>query len=370
MSRPGGAVRGGGGATDACFSFPRNPPLLAGHALGNFALELDDSYLMCGALDYDSTFIRMDKQTGKELSRWTFDGGAKDACESVVALPGGGFAVAGYFAADDGENSFFSEGSGYLAFLNSNGELTKKVNLNPYEMAHGYRMFLNNGELILAGLSPGAEDFTYIRFSLSGDVLLSKTFNGGNPDRADHMFAADVAWRPCAGGECESLTSDVYLAGHTTSGAAKNWDALVMKVSGSTGEAVWKRTIGNPRGFNPKWVHDECWGARATSGGGVLVVCGTGDEYKYSSCKQGDCSDNWKVWLLEYSSGGKLEWSSYYGGPYAGNGAIFQDGKWVSGQDKDLGDWAGEDVVIDAAGDAVVSVDNGGFGFLKVKGPF
>ena len=50
---------------------------------------------MCGALAYDSTFIRMDKQTGKELSRWTFDGGAMDACESVVALPGGGFAVAG-----------------------------------------------------------------------------------------------------------------------------------------------------------------------------------------------------------------------------------------------------------------------------------
>ena len=76
---------------------PATPPLptLAGHAFGNFALELDDSYLMCGALAYDSTFIRMDKQTGKELSRWTFDGGAKDACESVVALPGGGFAVAG-----------------------------------------------------------------------------------------------------------------------------------------------------------------------------------------------------------------------------------------------------------------------------------
>ena len=201
-----------------------------------------------------------------------------------------------------------------------------------------------------------------MEFSLSGDVLLSKTFNGGNPDRADHMFAADVA---CAGGDC-----DVYLAGHTTSDAAKNWDALVMKVSGSTGEAVWKRTIGNPRGFSPKYVHDECWGARTTSSGGVLVVCGTGDEYPYSSCKKGDCSDNWKVWLLEYSSGGTLEWSSYYGGPYGGNGAVFQDGTWGSGRDTDLSDWAGEDVVIDAAGDAVVSVDNGGFGFLKVKGPF
>ena len=99
MSRPGRAVRGGGGATDAGIFFPRDPtcplPTLAGHALGNFALELDDSYLMCGALAYDSTLIRMDKQTGQELSRWTFDGGAKDACESVVALPGGGFAVAG-----------------------------------------------------------------------------------------------------------------------------------------------------------------------------------------------------------------------------------------------------------------------------------
>ena len=102
MSRPARAVRVRGGATDArifsyflFFSSPVTPPLLAGHALGNFALELDDSYLMCGALAYDSTFIRMDKKTGQELSRWTFDGGAKDACESVVALPGGGFAVAG-----------------------------------------------------------------------------------------------------------------------------------------------------------------------------------------------------------------------------------------------------------------------------------
>ena len=81
------------------------------------------------------------------------------------------------------------------------------------------------------------------------------------------------------------------------------------------------------------------------------VVAGTGDEYEeYSECNGDDCSDSWRVYVIKYSDDGTLEWELTFG-PSGG------------------GDWAGEDICLSSDGGAVIAVDNGHFGFLKLT-PF
>ena len=53
------------------------------------------------------------------------------------------------------------------------------------------------------------------------------------------------------------------------------------------------------------------------------------------------------VYLIKYSQDGTLEWEATFG-PEEG------------------GDWAGEDICLTSDGGAVVAVDNGNFGFLKI----
>ena len=67
---------------------------------------------------------------------------------------------------------------------------------------------------------------------------------------------------------------DIFLTGHTVSGV-QNWDTYTMKIDNSGNQL--KKIQGNPRGFNPKFIHDEAWGIGANSDGGCIVVAGTGE---------------------------------------------------------------------------------------------
>ena len=59
-------------------------------------------------------------------------------------------------------------------------------------------------------------------------------------------------------------------------------------------------------------------------------------------------SDQWIVYLIKYDNFGSIEWEKIYG-------------------NKNIGDLAGEDVDINDDGSIIVAVDDGGFGFLKLK---
>ncbi len=48
-----------------------------------------------------------------------------------------------------------------------------------------------------------------------------------------------------------------YSPGHTLSGT-ENWDAYTMKID-TDGNQLWESKTGNPRGFDPKYIHDEVW---------------------------------------------------------------------------------------------------------------
>ena len=99
----------------------------------------------------------------------------------------------------------------------------------------------------------------------------------------------------------------MYLSGHTLSGT-ENWDTYTVKVDGD-GEVLWEAIRGNPRGFDARYIHDEVWGLSVLEDGGVAVVAGTGDEYRsYSTCDGEECSDAWRVYVLNYDSDGTLAW--------------------------------------------------------------
>ena len=128
-----------------------------GHNLGNSAIEVDDGYVVVGALDQDSTIMKIDKDDGSVIFTSTFNAGGSDALENVVEIAGG-YAAVGYVAAEDTENTFYAEGEGQMVFLDELGTVEQVVDLNSY-MSHAYRIASHNDQLIISGLTEEALDY-------------------------------------------------------------------------------------------------------------------------------------------------------------------------------------------------------------------
>ena len=310
----------------------------AGHNLGNSAIETADGFIICGAINQQSALLKVDKSTGQLIDEWIFPNFSGNNAIEHICETNLGYAAVGYQNAEDPNNTFFTEGNGMLLFIDLNGNITSTVDINPY-MAQGYRIKNFNNELIISGLTEGANDFALIKTNATGDILWNKTFGENvSGNTAHHCFGLDV-----------NSDGDIFLTGHTVSGV-QNWDTYTMKIDNS-GNQLWKKIQGNPRGFNPKFIHDEAWGIKATADGGCIVVAGTGDEYgRYNRrCGDNESSNTWRVYLIKYNTLGSLDWENTY--------------------TSNDGDWAGEDIDLTSDGGAIVAVDNGQFGFLKIN-PF
>ncbi|MDG1735920.1 MAG: hypothetical protein P8M87_07560 [Crocinitomicaceae bacterium] len=307
----------------------------SGHNLGNSAFEADDGYFICGSLNENSAIIKLNKLDGSVVFEKTHDNGGSDAFEHMSVTPEGIIAV-GYVQAEDNLNTFFTEGQGYLTILDGNGNKLSGINLEN-TIAHAYRIKKLGSDFMVSGLTEGANDYALLKIDASGNIIWNKTFGGAN---LDHCFAMDL-----------STEGDIFLSGHTLTGT-ENWDAYTMKID-MDGNQLWESKTGNPRGFDPKYIHDEVWGIKATSDGGCIIVAGTGDEYstyKRRCGNDGDDSNTWHVYLVKYDGNGNVQWQKTYG-------------------DAEGSDWAGEDIDLTADGGAIVAVDNGSFGFLKIS-PF
>ncbi len=304
-----------------------------GHNLGNSAYELNDGYLICGALNQDSALIKVEKNTGNTIFSKTYNNGGNDAIEHI-AETSNGFVAVGYVNAIDINNTFYTEGEGYLTFIDTSGNKTNGININSYT-SHAYRIKAYNNELLVSGISLDSQDYNLIKFDFSGTVIWNKVLGGTNQD---HCFGMDI-----------NDSGEIFLTGHTLSGT-QNWDTYTFKLD-NNGNTIWEKKTGNPRGFDPLYIHDEAWGVKATEDGGCILVAGSGDEYdSYTDCNSNGCSDVWRVYLVKYDTNGNVEWQNTY----------FTDNSI---------DWAGEDIDLTNDGGAIVSVDDGTFGFLKIA-PF
>lgn len=304
------------------------------HNLGNSAIELNDGYLICGGMDQNSALIKLDKESGSTIFLETFDNGGTDAFEHATLIPGGIVAV-GYVYAQDIYNTFFTEGQGYIMFFDENGNDLSSQNLSQF-IDQAYRVQAVNDELIISGLSEDASDYKVIKMSLDGNIVWHYSYGGNNED---HCFGMDV-----------NDNGDIFLAGHTLSGT-QNWDTYTLKIN-NNGVLIWANTIGNPRGFNPEYIHDEAWDIKATNDGGCITIAGTGDEYdEYSECDGQDCSDIWNAYLIKFSSDGNVSWEKTFSSLDVSEEVI---------------DWAGEAIDLTNDGGAIIAIDNGQFGFLRV----
>jgi hypothetical protein len=143
------------------------------------------------------------------------------------------------------------------------------------------------------------------------------------------------------------------LGGHTTVGTGVvNWDYLAIKVDSSTKAVVWRKTFGQPRGFDARYIHDEMYGVAMDPAGNYLLLGGSGDEYPYSSTNSttGEQSDVWVSYLVALDTNGNSLSEGVYGNK-EGNNA----GEWLS-VDKTTGE-----IMIYTDSDT-----HGGFGFLKL----
>ena len=202
-------------------------------------------------------------------------------------------------------------------------------------MAHAYRSKAYNSEYIISGLTEGAEDYALININGDGTLNWHAKYGGTS---SDHNFGMDI-----------DASGSIFLTGHTLSNT-ENWDTYTMKID-TNGTLIWESKQGNPRGFDPRYIHDETWDIKATKDGGCIIVAGSGDEYESYDvyCSQTESSSNqWLVYLIKYNESGQIEWQQIY-------------------QSKDGNDWAGEAITLSADGGALVAVDNGNFGFLKIN---
>ncbi len=87
--------------------------LSAGHNLGNGTIEVDDGYIVFGAMNGDSLLIKLSKKTGDILFSKSYNFGGFDAIESMILLESNLIPV-GYIGAQDSDTTFYTEGEGYL----------------------------------------------------------------------------------------------------------------------------------------------------------------------------------------------------------------------------------------------------------------
>ncbi len=305
-----------------------------GYNLGNCVCETPNGHLIvAGSLNQDAALVKLNHSTGAVLWIKKWDLGTEDVFEGIDIASDGKILAVGYINGL-AEGSFLNWGQGIMLKTDSDGNQIWKRDLSSHISA-GYRVKIINDGYVVSGHphTEGKKDFNLLKMDLSGRIVWARTYN-------------TIYW-----GFDIDKQGNLIQAGHTTkSPLSNNWDIELTKVN-ARGEKIWTKFFGQPRGYNPRWIHDEVWGARATPDGGWLAVAGTGDEtsrYEGKGHPSGN-SGQWKIYLIKTDSSGNLDWQGIYG--------------------TSRGDWAGEDVCLTQDGGALVANDCGKFGFTKIS-PF
>merc|ERR1719228_2326000 len=214
----------------------------------------------------------------------------------------------------------------------------------------------------------GAGQMAKIRKDTTGLVMASTAWGELGGEEVNVAVLAklssnlDVEWSKAygmAGGNSQVFDllvdrdGNYLLGGHTTVGTGViNWDYLAIKVDSNTKAVVWRKTFGQPRGFDARYIHDEMYGVALDPAGNYLLLGGSGDEYPYSATNSttGEQSDIWVSYLVVLDTNGSTLSEGVYGNK-AGNNA----GEWLS--------------VDNTTGEIMIYTDSdthGGFGFLKL----
>ena len=289
-----------------------------GHDVGYAIDEVADGYILGVGLYHAGAqrraVIKLNKE-GQEVWQKTYDGNGNAAVRAIGALSDGSILIAGYVNHSTSGFVFIAdEGTGFLTKIDSDGAVlwdTAPADLPQVtkirEESDGNIALLSTVWREIAGKT------------VQNIAILRTTATGKETDRfligdQNHIQAFDFDLADAGG---------FIVAGHTTGYGSVNWDCAVARI-GAGGTLQWLRVFGNPRGYTPRYIHDECYGVRQMPTGGFVVAGGSGDEYEeYSvSGHASGTSDEWKAYLIRVDELGSLLYQAVYGGtPGGGNNA-------------------------------------------------
>lgn len=304
--------------------------------VGICAHETSSGYIIGGGLynletdRQERALLKLDKQ-GEVVWQQTYEGNKAGAIRGIDINEKGEILATGYTNCSDHGYTFIAEeADGFVMKTDSAGGLIWD---KPISAPQGTKLRIEkNGNLAIVSTrwvySGGRDhmDVVLIRTNGEGEEIFTHYYGG---DRSDQCFDFDL-----------TLDGGYILAGHTRSYGVINWDYLLMKID-SSGKQEWVRTFGQPRGYDPRWIHDESYGVRSAPDGGYVIAGGSGDEYSYSEKGHPSGSSNmWKAYLVKTDGEGNLLWEAVYPPSPVGNNAaeyitLTEDGGYVVFTDTD-----------------------------------
>ena len=311
--------------------------------------ELSDGYVASGGLHKDgfqkSAIVKLDFK-GNIIWQKIFNHSGVGGIRGIEVLSNDDMVVTGYKEGDEEGFLFISDGSkGFITKMSTSGEVIWDKDLSAMqgtkvkETSKG-GFVVGSVEWVDAGLNASMH---YL--DSNGNTLSTKLFGGNNNVQ---LFDMDI-----------TKSDYVVFTGHTTGYQTANWDCIVMLID-DQGNEVWRNIFGNPRGYDPKFILDECYGVRETLDGGFVVTGGTGDHSDYfGTGHPNGTSDDWKVLLSEFDKDGNMTSINVFGGGL------------------DNGNDAGEFIDVTSDGGYIVFSDTdskgskgpNNFGFLYIKNP-
>ena len=294
--------------------------------------EVVDGYLIGGGLykERQQRYLAKLSFTGETIWEQTYDYAGQGMIRGIALAGNGEVLLTGYKGYADAGFIFIADDSeGFVMKIDSEGKMIWE---KPISTAQGAKIRKDvNGYIICTthwmNDPDYPQDFYLIKLDKEGNEIWAKNYGG---DSDEHCY------------DCDVTTDGGYiLGGHTRSPSygVVNWDFLLMKIDGQ-GNEEWHRVFGQPRGYDPKYIHDEAYGVRQTLDGGYILVGGTGDEYPYSASGHAKGkSDIWQVFAVKVDPNGELLWEAVYGSPRSHDAGEYlgltQDGGYIIGTDSD-----------------------------------
>ena len=283
--------------------------------------ESHDSFYAVGGKSQAGTqkpvIIKLTKD-GKILWEKIFNSPEAGMLRGIDINNKGDIIVTGFHGGAEEGFVFLSEDTtGFAALINPSG---KTIWENDYkQIPQGTKILstANNGYAILSTVwneedtTPG-DNAAILKISDQGEEQWINYYGGGNNQAFDFEFIPDTGY---------------VIAGHTNSIEAVNWDGIMTKVD-LDGNIIWRTVVGQPRGYDPKFIHDEFYGIVIDEDGSYVMAGGTGDEtdaYEEGGHPSGS-SGEWKAYLVKINPDGETVWEAVYGDSDQGhNAAEFLD---------------------------------------------
>jgi len=267
---------------------------------------------------------------GSEAWRVVLEPGSGHGGVRSVVVDGEDLLCTGYTdAPDSGFQFVVDEGKAKVWKISTGGELKAETTLGVEELSQGAKIRVDgvNGGYVVTSTAWGVTGagetnvVVLVKLSRSLDIEWSKAY--GDDRGASQVFDMLV-----------DHEGNYLMGGHTTGGeGVVNWDYLAVKVNSKTQQVEWRKTFGQPRGFDARYIHDEMYGVGLDAAGNYVLLGGSGDEYSYSETHpDGWSSDVWVSYMVVVNPQGTVLTEGVYGSKEGNNAGEYLSVCHITGE--------------------------------------